>query len=148
MPNRQDKKGRSKTERWVQIPHFVIKSPAFRTLSVAARAVYLELLFAYHGSNNGRIGMSCRSAAERCVIAKNTSMKAFRELEERGFIECTKDAGFGTRSRLAPEWRLTHLKCDLSGRLPTKEFMRWGRHPLSQNVPTTVSNGGHGAIER
>ena len=52
-------------------------------------------------------------------------MRAFGELQERGFIECVTPGGFNRKSRHASEWRLTWWKCDVSGKLATKQFMNW-----------------------
>jgi hypothetical protein len=52
---------------------------------------------------------------------------AFVELQERGFIECLTKGAFSRKVLHATEWRLTFWTCDVSGELPSKAFMRWGR---------------------
>jgi hypothetical protein len=89
--------------------------------------VLIEIARAYDGYNNGRIGLSIRLASERCRIARGTAMRAFAELQERGFIECMTKGGFSRKSPHASEWRLTFWACDINGELATKDFMRWGR---------------------
>lgn len=65
------------------------------------------------------------------------------ELQDRGFIECVTPGAFSRKIRHAAEWRLTHLVCDASGRLPGKPFMRW-RPTEKQNTVSirsvTVAN--------
>ena len=65
MPRRHNHKGRSTTERFVSLPHWMLQSPAWRSLSPVARGVFIELAAIYNGSNNGRLALSARDAAER-----------------------------------------------------------------------------------
>jgi hypothetical protein len=130
-PNQQDKKGRDKKARrkrgapFVSLPHWLLKSPAWGSLSTQARAIYIEIMVLFNGGNNGRIALSTRDAAIRCNIKRNTAMRAIDELTEKGFIECTRGSSF-TAKRLSREWRSTALPCNLTGQLPSKAFMRWG----------------------
>lgn len=126
MGKRHNKTGRSiGTGRHIQLHHWLLNSPAYLSLSSAARAVHVEIFRLYNGSNNGRLALSVRIAATRCRIARNTAARAFAELRDRGFVECVTPGGFSLKSRHAAEWRLTHLKCDASGKLPSSPFMRW-----------------------
>ena len=101
----------------------------------------VELILAYDGFNNGRIGLSVRRAAERCNIARRTAQFAFDALQERGFIECVTKGAFSRKTQHATEWRLTFKPCNVTGELPSKAFMRWGHK--NQNAvsvyPDTVS---------
>jgi hypothetical protein len=58
-------------------------------------------------------------------MGKSSASRFFIELEEHGFIVSEKLSSFNQK-RLSIEWRLTELRNDLSGSLPTKEFARWG----------------------
>ena len=124
----------------VRLYRWLLDSPAYLSLSCPARAVLIEIARAYDGSNNGRIGLSIRLASKRCRIARGTSMRAFGELQERGFIECMTKGGFSRKSPHASEWRLTFWPCD--GDLPTKDFMSWGREKQNavSKYPVAVSN--------
>ncbi len=126
MPKKHDRTGRSNHEgRHVRIYYWLMATPAWKSLSAQARVVFLELNWRYDGSNNGRIGLSIRDAAAACNIARNTAMRALRELEERGFIVCMRWGHFGLKTRLAAEWRLTCWNCDVTGDLVSKDFGRW-----------------------
>jgi hypothetical protein len=114
------------------LPHFLLNSAAYLSLSTAARAVHVEIVRLYNGSNNGRLALSVRTAAIRCRVARNTAARALAELQDRGFIECVTAGGFSLKTRHATEWRLTHLKCDASGKLSDAIFMQW-RPPEKQN---------------
>ena len=131
MPNRQDKKGRSKGgERHVRLTHFMTGTPAWLSLKPADRAMYCELARVYNGANNGRLALSVREGANRCNINKDTAAKSFRRLEERGLIECATPGGFSRKTPHAAEWRLTEWKCDFSGAPATKAYQSW-RPPMA-----------------
>jgi hypothetical protein len=65
MSRRKDER----VDRYFQIHHYMMKTDAWKNLSAAARAVYLQIGFRYDGSNNGRISYSVRDAATECVLA-------------------------------------------------------------------------------
>jgi hypothetical protein len=64
------KRTKVKESRHVRLYHWFLKSEAWRSLSPNARALYLEIVERYNGSNNGRIGFSIRDAAEALHIGK------------------------------------------------------------------------------
>jgi len=107
---------------------------AWLSLKPAERAVYAEVARAYNGHNNGSIGLSVRVAATRCNIHKDTAGRAFKVLEERGFIECATPGGFSRKTPHATEWRLTDWKCDKTGERATKAFQHW-RPPANPPAP-------------
>lgn len=124
MPKRHNKKGRSTTERFVALPHYMLHSPAWRALSSVARAVFIELMTLYNGGNNGHIAFSARTGAERVRCSKATAARALVELQEVGFIEISTRGAFHRKTPHATEWRLTLHRCDRTGELPSKAFMR------------------------
>jgi hypothetical protein len=65
----------------------MLQSPVWRSLSPVARSVFIELTAIYNGSNNGRLALSTRDAAERISCSKNTSARAFAELIQKGFAD-------------------------------------------------------------
>ena len=111
---------RQKTkEPFITIPKWLIESPNYRQTSPAARAVYVDLFATYDGTNNGRLFRSVRDLSERCNVNKDTAGRALVELERLGLIENTRPPRLGQKGRLAAEWRLTHLPCNLTGRPPS-----------------------------
>ncbi len=121
-----NRKGRSSgVGPFVQLPHFMLESPAWRSLSAQEQATYLVVARAYNGSNNGRLAVSVRQIAERANVNKDTASKCLATLQARGFIECALPGGFTRKIRHAAEWRLTLYKCDLTHAPPLKAFMRW-----------------------
>jgi hypothetical protein len=128
----------------------MLDSPAYLSLSAPARAVLVEIARVCDGSNNGRIGVSVRTAAKRCRLAKDTAARSFHELEDRGFIECVTVGAFSLKIRHASEWRLTWLTCNVTGDLASKKFMHWGRqkqNPVPE-YPATVPIEGHSQPEK
>lgn len=133
MANRQDRRGRSKAGgHFVRLDSFMMESAAWRSLTPAARAVYIEVRRRFNGHNNGWLALSVRDAAGRCNCNKDTARKALSTLQERGFIECVTPGGFTRKVRHATEWRLLDERCDKTGALPSKAFMRWRPPPTDE----------------
>ena len=129
MASKKDKKGRSKGKlsSFIALERYITASLSWQSLSLAARCGYLELLGIYNGSNNGTIALSARMLSDRLRISRATAARALNDLTARGFIEATRAGGFNLKSgqRRATEWRLNRYKCDLSGQLPSQQYMRW-----------------------
>jgi hypothetical protein len=126
MGRKHNSKGRSKSgPPFVQLPWFMLDSEAWQALTPQQVAVYLDLARNYDGSNNGTLALSVRDAARRCRINKDTANKALATLEAMGFTECATPGRFNQNDRRATEWRLTLWRCNKTGALPTKAFMKW-----------------------
>jgi len=142
MPRRHNHKGRITTERFVSLPHWALQSPAWRSLSPVSRSVFIELAAIYNGSNNGRIALSARDAAERARCSKNTAARAFAELTQKGFIYLCSRGHFDRKTPHAAEYRLTLHNCDRSGERASKRFMSWhSAEPRSVAGPTRGTAG-------
>lgn len=120
------KRTKEREPRHVRLYHWFLKTEAWQSLSPNARALYIEIVTRYNGSNNGRIGFSVRDAAKLLHIGKNGAADAFVELQERGFIVVTKRSGFSLKTKKATEWRLTEFCCDITNIFATKDFMHLG----------------------
>ena len=125
-----------KTERFVSLRHWVLDSPAWLSLPCNARALYVQLAKRYNGANNGRISYSVREAYEELKISKSTAHRAFRVLQSRGFIVCTKRGAFSWKIvNEASEWRLTEYPNDCPPEHASKEFMRFRLPGPDSNEP-------------
>jgi hypothetical protein len=124
---KHNKTGRSKFPggSFIQTPHYLFDCFAWTQLSVTARCAWHEVVRKFNGSNNGRLAVSTRDLGERLRVSKDTAGRALKELVTYGFLAIMKQSSFNIK-RLATEYRLTHLKCDVTGELSTKEFMRIG----------------------
>jgi hypothetical protein len=126
--SRINRTGRStKPPRHVRLYHWLMETPAWRSLNGNQRAIYIDIAARYagEGSNNGRIPYSIREAAENLRIGKSTAARCLRVLQERGFIVAMTKGAFSRKVRHATEWRLTEFQCDVSDKLATKEFASW-----------------------
>jgi hypothetical protein len=92
----RNSKQRNAGPRHVRLCHYMMDSPAWKSLGCGARAVYLDMAKRYAGvgSNNGRIGYSVREAAAELHIGTSTAKRALNELQDRGFIVTMKKGAF------------------------------------------------------
>ena len=149
MKGKANRKGRSKgsLSDFVAIERYIMRSTAWRSLTPVARAVYSEVGFHYTGENNGRIVISARGMAASLGISKDTAGRALLVLEDHGFIETVKRGAFTMKQRHASEFRMTAFRCDVTGALPSKKFIRWEPEiqntvrPQGPNGTTTGTDG-------
>jgi DNA-binding transcriptional regulator YhcF (GntR family) len=140
MGRSADNTGRSsKDARHVRLHHWVMQTPAWKSLSGEQRAIYIEIAARYRGtgSNNGSIPYSVREAADSLHIGKSTAARHFEVLQDRGFIIAVRRGGFSYKQRHATEWRLTEFPCDVTHELPSKEFARWTSETQNTVPPPT-----------
>ncbi|WP_199221372.1 hypothetical protein [Maritimibacter sp. 55A14] len=120
---------------WVQLPEWVLRTEAWRHLSVGARALYIELKRRYKGKNNGAITLSHREAAHLLGLHRNSVGKLYRELQDKGFIRMMEAAylgpsGIGKTAR----WALDEYSTDTDYKPPLRRFKEW--YP-EQNPPNS-----------
>jgi len=138
MPRKHNNKGRSDNERFLKLPHYMLRSVAWRSLSANARTLYVEIASRYNGQNNGQISYSVREACVAILISTATASRSFNELIDRGFLIVAQNSSFNLKTRLAREWTLTVEP--LNGNPATKDFMKWTmKKPTVKK--TTVSPG-------
>lgn len=109
---------------WAGIPVCVIKSPAYRDLSLWARAILVELAARMNGYNNGAIGLSHREISE---ALGNSNLRrigaAVVELIEHGFLYITVDGAW--KQRQARQYRLTFVTTAHAPFGATNEYRNW-----------------------
>lgn len=111
---------------WAGLPHVVIDSPAYRHLSLWARAILIELVREMNGYNNGQIGLSQRQMGERIGTSNYRRIgPAIAELMEHGFIDVTVEGKW--KQRLARQYRLTFVNTGTPGhyKQATNEYRDW-----------------------
>lgn len=115
-----------------------LESAAFRWLSVAARALLLELKGLYTGNNNGILFLSVREGARRLGIGKNQAAAAFAELQERGFLLPNIVGAFNLKHEArrgnATSWILTEFPIGEAKGAGSRDFMRWQPSPEQQRA--------------
>lgn len=124
MPRRGKRGNRSSAGPFVMLAYWLMDSPAWRTLPVGPRALYVELRRRFKGGNNGKLTLSHREAAQALAVHRNTVGPWFRELERRGFI--TPTVGYHLGPSGVGETTLWALDEEvLNGMPPAKKFARW-----------------------
>src|SRR5262245_13895518 len=144
MPRRNRRS--KKSTRYLQLSHFMLTSPAWRSLDPVPRALFVELAQRYNGFNNGNIGLGLREAARALNVKPHTVGKAFGALQDRGFVVMTQDSGFDHK-RLAREWRLTIFStgdCCAPNAPPTHDYVHW--RPASEKQKPVPFGDTHSAI--
>ena len=137
MTSKHKRKGRTK---FIMIDGYVKRCPAWKALTPIERNAYIEVKWRYDGKNNGRIGLGCRELAEELNMGRDTANRALDALVEKGFIAKSQASAFNVKNRAVTEWRLTEYKCDKTGDLASKEFMRREPTEKSQSHPSDTQS--------
>ncbi|ESQ76911.1 hypothetical protein AEYBE204_18720 [Asticcacaulis sp. YBE204] len=103
----------------------VIDSAAWKSLTPAARSIYLQIARRFNGENNGYLAASVRDLALECNVAPNTVTASINQLISVALIDRTQEGSFTTKVRLAAEYRLACIKCNRTGREASNDFRRW-----------------------
>jgi len=89
------------------------QSPRVSQLSPVGRAIMVELLSLYNGTNNGSLFLSVRDATDRLGFADfRAASTGFEELETAGLISCTIKGFFSVKASSASRatgWRLNWI---------------------------------------
>jgi hypothetical protein len=109
--------------RFLQLPHYLLKSQAWQSLDATARALFIEVAQRYNGYNNGEIGLGVREAGVSMHVRPQTAGRAFGTLVATGFLRVGRDSAFNVKARLAREWIVTLFPH--RDQLASHDFMRW-----------------------
>lgn len=140
MPPRHRANGRSKgSGRFLALPHFLLETPAWRSMSVYERAAYIEIAQLYDGANNGYLSMGVRRLAQRLNVSVNKANACVQVLIERGFIEVAQASGFNRKDRTSTEFRLTMHGCDRTRQPGSRAYQSWT--PSEVEKKSTVARG-------
>jgi len=100
----------------------MLKSEAY--LSLSPQAKVLMVLMQIHWRNDKYVDYGIREAAEKIPCDRRTAMKAFKQLEERGFISCQNEFFFSSRTESRTRgWRLEWLP--FNGNKPINTWEKW-----------------------
>ena len=137
------KKRRSKTapaDLFVQLRQGLRQTEAWRSLSYAARSVYIELAAGIFPHNNGRVERSVRFLADVVPCSTSTVQTSLKQLEARGFIVAESRGSFDPNGQgLGTLWRITEVgtACDPT---PTKDYKDW-RPPKNKTLYRKSTRG-------
>jgi hypothetical protein len=138
----------NRTERFALLPHRVLLSEAYRSLTPVARSLLTEVTMIESGKNNGSLWLSVKDATDRLGLADaRPAMAGFEDLQDRGFIRMTKEAHFTIKTAETSRarcWRITWLACD--NKPPSNEWTKYAAPP--QTKARTAANRGLEAMAR
>jgi len=102
------------------VPREVIRSKAYLDMSSNAQVLIIHLQDVWK-DYEPVIHYSNRRVVDILGVSAGTASKAFKELEEHGFIQMAEECDW--LNGKAREWRLTWLTAN--GREPTNEWKAW-----------------------
>lgn len=120
-------KGRQKREpKHIRLYASIMASEAWQHLSGNAVKVLLALVSRDDGTRNGAIGFSYREAGIASGVSDRTAWRCLLELQDKGFIVCTRKGAFNTKVLHSTLWRYTWAPWP-KGRpaAPTRDFENW-----------------------
>lgn len=124
---KHDSKGNLKTEHGTFLQRRMMESDAWKSLSPKAQMLYIWLRLEWKGpkfNNNGKIRLSCRQAAAKIGIGVNAAMRAFHELQAKGFVVVTKLGALGVEGEArGPTYELTDI--GLPGQRARLLYAQW-----------------------
>lgn len=120
MGSKPNKTGRNPKEHYTTLERSFLETPAWRALSCSAKAIYPFVKLEWHGSkfnNNGKIQLSIRQAAERVGIGVNAAMRAFHDLQAKGYLVITQMGALGIEGEArGPSYEITEIALPGSGK--------------------------------
>ena len=135
------KKKKDREGQYAPLSYGMLKSAAWRSLSGSALKVFLELHTRFNGSNNGAVRLSYAEAADALGLGKATVQRAFRDLQDKGFVVLEKQGNWYHRQ--AHEWRLTIKPVQkVKGReAPTHDWRSWRPEKTKRGSKSERSGG-------
>jgi hypothetical protein len=111
------------------MPHSVLRSPEFASLSPRATKLLIDLLAQYKGENNGDLAPAMALMRERGWRSAALLARAVRELEDKSFTVCTRRGGRHKASLYAVSFfAIDWCAGKLEIRAPSRQFMgAWRR---------------------
>lgn len=142
MARRRHKaKGRAEAGTFALLPHAVMDSEDFRSLSGSALIVLMCLLRQYRGSNNGDLSAEFSRVSLWGIGSKSTLAKALLELQDRNLILRTREGRFmkpgGCCALYAVTWQAID-ECDgkievaATATAPRKFSLERKKHPVQK----------------
>ncbi len=119
---------RDGNEHWAKMIRQHMEFPAWRALSLPAQAIYPWLKLEWKGpkaNNNGKIELSLRQIAGRTGCNVKTAMRAFHDLQRKGWIVVTRPAILGLAGHArSHQIELTEITC-LPNDRPRALYQKW-----------------------
>jgi hypothetical protein len=139
-------------ERFVGIPHWVMRHPAFRAASHRARALLFDVVLQYNGSNNGKLVVCGKAMKPLCWNSNDGLYKAKNELLTLGLLTETRCGAKPSKAAwYALGWRPLDVKdgLDINPRsyvmLGARKIESGPPHGGAMNPKTAPCGGARGA---
>jgi hypothetical protein len=97
-------KGRATTGRFLMLPHRVLKSSEFASLSPRAVKLLIETASRFNGQNNGDLSATFSELSKRGWRSAATLDKAKKELVKKKWLILTRQGGRNKCSLFAVSW--------------------------------------------
>ena len=91
---REKTKNRKETGRFAQLPHVVLNSADYISLSYKSKALLVDLVYQYNGKNNGDLTAALGFLKTRGWVRSATISSAANELLEANLIIKTREGRF------------------------------------------------------
>ena len=91
---REKAKNRKETGRFAQLPHVVLNSADYISLSYKSKALLVDLVYQYNGKNNGDLTAALGFLKKRGWVRSATLSSAANELLEANLIIKTREGRF------------------------------------------------------
>ncbi len=105
MPAKRERvKGRKDSGQFFAFPGHILNSEEFIRLSVHTKVLLMDLCAQYRGKNNGDLCCAWKLMEKRGWRSRDTLFKAQTELEEKGFIQRTRQGGRNMANLFALTW--------------------------------------------
>ena len=101
----EDPKGRH-----IRVYCDLLNAPAYRVLSFAAKALFVDLRSAVGATNNGNISAALSDMKHKGWTSSSTLSRALYELRALGFIAVTRGGGLKLGTRVCTLYRFTDLE--------------------------------------
>lgn len=122
MPKKKPKLGYDSRGGVLAVSRAMRESKAYESMPATAK-VLMDLL-QMQWRNEKPIGYGVREASQKIGCSKDTAAKAFKVLQERGFIVCQEEALFNSKTgSKTRDWRLTWMPFDFKN--PTHNWEKW-----------------------
>ena len=131
----------------MRVPTDVLRSPAYRNLSLKAKALILDMGVHFNGYNNGHLSAAWGLMRQQGWVSKQTLQNALEELLAAGIVELTRQGGRHQCSLYAFTWMPIekgpgHVWLDV---LPTKVASgAWRKFPSDHLADSLPRSSGHG----
>jgi hypothetical protein len=144
MPRAKSKTNSSFTGRYIKLPHHVVTSEQWASLSSKAIKLLVDLLSQYNGHNNGMLS-PCLSLMKKRGWASSSLYRAYVELVHAGFIVVTRQ-GYKIRgypTLIATTWNgidEPKKNCNYDpGVMPSHTPLNyWAKHPSEWGIKPTL----------